>query len=266
MNQKWSRRARQAFRLPWPSLRDKLNTYRREACRCGDLGASRPDWVVLSRQLRPWLRSLQNGATPIGLGLPWITFTAIERLQQHLRPKMRVFEFGSGGSTVFFVRHGVVLYSVEHEPAWYQRVVNELAKKKIADHHLRLIEPEAPGGGIPGDPGDPESYATSDELLRNCTFRNYAASIDVHEPESFDLILVDGRSRPACLRHSVSRLKPGGLLVLDNSERLEYARGMALVDQVKWPRTDCIGPGPCNRYFWRTTIWQRPGDATPRGS
>ncbi len=48
--------------------------------------------------------SWQPGATLRVLldeGLPWITFPAMRWLHGHLRPSMSVFEWGSGGSTVF---------------------------------------------------------------------------------------------------------------------------------------------------------------------
>jgi hypothetical protein len=247
-------------------LRDNLLTYWREARKAGQMGAPKPGVRVLFRQLRPWLRSLQAGVTPMSMGLPWTTFTAIEHLQTHLRSGMKVFEFGSGGSTLFFIRQGAVVSSVEHEKIWHERVVRELASLKISGHDVRFVPPEPALETQPGDPSDPEVYATSDEVWRKYSFRNYAACIDAHAPETFDVILVDGRARPACVRHALPRLKPGGLLVLDNSERAEYARAMALVDQMKWPRTDCIGPGPCNRYFWRTTIWQKPEKDLPRAT
>lgn len=239
-------------------LRDNLRAYWCEAREAGQLGSPKPGLTTLCRQLRPWLHSLRAGVTPMDLGLPWITFTAIERLRAHLCPGMKIFEFGSGGSTLFFIRQGAIVCSVEHDKAWHERVMQEIASQKISGHNLRLVPPELNVDVPLGDPRDPEDHATSDAAWRKHSFRNYVTSIDSYAPETFDVILVDGRARPACLRHALPRLKRGGLLVLDNSERAEYDRAMVLADQMSWPRTDCIGPGPCNRYFWRTTIWQRP--------
>jgi len=238
-------------------LRDNLRDYWREVRKAGQLGSPKPGLVALCRQLRPWLHSLRDGVTPMSLGLPWVTFIAIERLRAHLRPGMKIFEFGSGGSTLFFIRQGAIVCSVEHEKAWHERVMLELASQQVSGHSVRLVSPELAADGSLGNPSDPEAYSTSDAVWRKHSFHNYVTSIDSYAPETFDVILVDGRARPACLRHALSQLKRGGLLVLDNSERVEYARAMALADQMKWPRTDFIGPGPCNRYFWRTTIWQR---------
>jgi hypothetical protein len=42
------------------------------------------------------------GRSPVDLELPWFSYSAIDALEKRLRPEHRVFEFGSGGSSVFF--------------------------------------------------------------------------------------------------------------------------------------------------------------------
>jgi predicted O-methyltransferase YrrM len=82
--------------------------------------------------------------------------------------------------------------------------------------------------------------------------------VSANPDQSFDVIVADGRARPACLRVAMPKLKPGGLLVLDNAERPWYARARAMVDAAGWKRKDHVGPGPYNQSFWETVIWQRP--------
>jgi predicted O-methyltransferase YrrM len=53
-------------------------------------------------------------------------------------------------------------------------------------------------------------------------FALYVKQIDEFPDEYFDIILIDGRARPSCIKRSVSKVKPGGLLILDNSEREYY--------------------------------------------
>lgn len=242
-----------------------LRAYWRGRRQTGRWGSPPPDAVSLYRQLRPWLRGLRAEVTPLSLGLPWITFSAIERIEAHLRPGMKVFEFGSGGSTLFFARRGAQVASVEHDQAWHVRVTESLVAQHLSVEGVRFVPPE-PAVASPGDPSDPAAYVSSDEIWLQHSFHAYVTSIDLYAPDTFDVILVDGRARPACLRHALCRLKPGGLLLLDNSERPHYAPAMALADQLAWSRTDCSGPGLCNRYFWRTTIWQRPVGSASRTS
>ncbi len=68
----------------------------------------------------------------------------------------------------------------------------------------------------------------------------------------FDLIIVDGRARSACLRRAVSLLKPeGGLLLLDNSERSHYMKD-AIVPGY-WPRYVARGP-PTETTLWLSQL------------
>jgi predicted O-methyltransferase YrrM len=53
-------------------------------------------------------------------------------------------------------------------------------------------------------------------------FRSYVEAIDAYPDASFDLVVVDGRARPSCLRQAIPKLRPRGLLVLDNSDRDYY--------------------------------------------
>src|SRR5690606_37246496 len=43
-----------------------------------------------------------NNKSPLDLELPWLTIGAILHIKRFLNKNMRVFEYGSGGSTLFF--------------------------------------------------------------------------------------------------------------------------------------------------------------------
>jgi hypothetical protein len=61
--------------------------------------------------------------------------------------------------------------------------------------------------------------------------------------QSFDMVLVDGRARIACLYRAVDKVAPGGALVLDNSDYERYQP--ALVNFLPaWRRRDFTAPGP----------------------
>jgi hypothetical protein len=122
---------------------------------------------------------------------------------------------------------------------------------------MRLIAPQpAPDTAGATDPADPASYRSSSEKYHGCLFEAYAASIDDYPAESFDLILIDGRARPSCFLHALPRVKPGGYIVWDNTERAHYAAGMRLAP-AQFAFFDFPGPSPYARFFTRTSIWQR---------
>src|SRR5688572_9711262 len=72
---------------------------------------------------------------------PWITFDAIDFLKARARPDMRVFEFGSGGSTLFWASLGAQVTSIEHNPAWYEILKPRLAGNSRIDCRLVLPQP-----------------------------------------------------------------------------------------------------------------------------
>jgi predicted O-methyltransferase YrrM len=52
-------------------------------------------------------------------------------------------------------------------------------------------------------------------------FADYVAAID-EVGGLFELIVVDGRARAACLRQAIPHLAPDGIIVFDNSNRPRY--------------------------------------------
>ena len=52
-------------------------------------------------------------------------------------------------------------------------------------------------------------------------------------------MFVDGHDRINSIKKSIDRIRHGGMLVLDDSERKNYAAGVRLL--AKWPRTIVTG-------------------------
>lgn len=134
-----------------------------------------------------------------------------------LRSDMLVFEWGMGGSTTWLADRVKHVTSVEHDPEWFSRV----PKKK--NLKCMLIPPE--DGVVRADPAVPGAYFSDDKHWSRHNFRRYASAIDDLGP--FDLIFVDGRVRPSCLMHGHSRLKVGGFLMLDDTNRAYYLQHTA---------------------------------------
>lgn len=192
-----------------------------------DAARSLPAW---------WTSTRDESRTPLGDRQPWITFAALRHLEPRIVPGCRVFEYGVGGSSAFFLDQGARLVSVDHDPDW-------AAKARAAcsgDWELHTIPPGAAEHGY-------RSHVVCG------SFREYATVIDRYS--DFEVVMVDGRARSDCLRHARAHVAPGGLLVLDNSERDRYADAASELDRLGWERKDFYGPGPYNVYFWQTTIW-----------
>ena len=210
----------------------------------------------LCRHYSLWRASNRPGASPLEDQRPWITFAAREFLEAHLRPSMRVFEYGAGGSTLFFFRRRCEVFTVEHDPAWAALTKEALLKNKFSAANLQLCPPEPDPAYAGKDPSDLDSYISSSADFKGRSFRKYADAIAGFG--ELDLVMVDGRARPSCFKSAFPKVAPGGLLLLDNAERLNYRRIHDHLNAAGWKFHDLSGPGPYNNYFWQTCIWRRP--------
>lgn len=216
--------------------------------------------LALLRAYPRWKKSVSAGADTVTLRLPWINYAAIDCLAKRLRPGDRVFEYGCGGSTLFFLDRGLRVVSVEHEEAWLSRV-RELAKTGDGATVWQglLRQPRAcPGVPSPQDLADVDGYRSANRRFAELSFEDYAGAIDTFPDAHFDTVLVDGRARPSCVKHSALKVRPGGLLLLDNTERSYYLEGSTACLS-GWAKVlDCFGPTPTQRLFTRCTLWARP--------
>lgn len=120
---------------------------------------------------------------------PWITAKAARLLQSLLKPSDVGVEFGSGRSTAWFANRMKQLTSIESNPIWYATVKSQLAEVGL---------------------GSKVDY-------RLCTDESdYAQQAQTFSAESVDFCLVDGVARDRCALNMVSKIKAGGLIVVDN--------------------------------------------------
>jgi tRNA A58 N-methylase Trm61 len=125
--------------------------------------------------------------------LPWMAKEANDFLIKNLTKDMTLLEFGSGRSTKFFANHVGNVISREHHKEWYDKVKSDLSSIDNIDYNLFK---------------NLDSYADTSDI----------------EDNSLDVVIIDGRNRGACFNNSISKLKQGGIIILDNSERyLKYS-------------------------------------------
>ncbi len=134
---------------------------------------------------------------------PWLCPGTIEFCKKHLSTSMSVLEFGSGRSSAWFAQRVGKLTSIEHDANWGKLVKSQLEKKNIANVNLRLILLDHPLS-------EPEK-----EFYEICP--SYVAILDEFADESLDFIIVDGHYRTNCARKCLSKIKPGGYLLIDDT-------------------------------------------------
>ena len=200
--------------------------------------------VTFHMFLRPrdagrWIGFFVRRKLALKLGLPWMSWRAIDYLRDELTPGQRVFEWGAGGSTVFFAERGCRVVSVESDPEWSHAVLSVLrARKCEANVSLRRV------------------FLTKDD---QGAVRDYPAV--VHTGEPWDIIVVDGPenstlSRVDCVREAARALKPGGMLLLDDAYRSAYTCVPTLLHE--WTRRSFRGLGPARLGVTQTDVYHSP--------
>ena len=144
---------------------------------------------------------------PVELELPWFSYGAIDLLEKFLRREMRVFEFGSGGSTLFFAQRTKSVSAVEDNAHWCDLVATKLAARGIDNVDLRHV---------------PVAF-TTDNAFASSEYLNAVRQ------STFDIIIVDGtewtmNARPICFHAAENQVARGGVIVVDDSWRYRDLR------------------------------------------
>lgn len=168
---------------------------------------------------RLWARSLLSVFDVqdfITLDVPWWTFASTQKVEQFLaeRPRARVFEWGSGGSTLWLAKRSESVISVEYDGSWADTM------EPLLPENVRLVR-EVPDR-LSGAPGEVGSQRMG---FRHLNFADYVDAI-VCQEGLFDLIVIDGRAREACLGKALTKLADGGVIVIDNTNRRRYRRAL----------------------------------------
>lgn len=205
------------------------------------------------RFLPTWLRTLRPGHGPLQDRLPWMSFKVIRWLDRFLKPSMHVFEYGAGGSTPFVARRVHKLVTVEHDPHWIAPVAEVLRSDGIVNCEMVLIPPvEDPSRR--NVPFGPRSYTSFSPEAAGYSFEAYVRGIDAFADKGFDLVLVDGTARPSAVAHAIPKVRPGGYLLLDDSDKEFSLSALPLLEG--FPREDFVGVNPFERYLQQTSVWR----------
>lgn len=167
-----------------------------------------------------------GGRSTVRLRAPWLPYRLVDDLAEWIGPGALVLEFGGGGSTFWFLDRGASVITVEDHDDWAALLAAEVGSRPEWELRCRVVE-----GGA------------------------YASAADDLPDGSLDLVLVDGKDRPACIRAAARKVRPGGLLLVDDVDRQEYAEALA---DVPWPRVDIIGFAPAKPSLAHTAVLTRP--------
>jgi len=152
---------------------------------------------------------------------PWFTYSAIHFLNTIELNGKRVFEYGSGFSTLYFRNRLADVTSVEDNQFW---------KNKIDDM----------------------SMSTTKSLILYKEGTEYVnAPLDFDH--TFDLIVVDGSYREECVKVAIRALSKNGMIILDNSDG--YVSSAKLLRKSGFLQIPFLGPGPMSAVLWETSLF-----------
>lgn len=205
--------------------------------------------MIISKIKNKILAAIKRRQYPEALRdqIPWITYDAKNWLESNLKKDMAVFEWGSGGSTLYLALRVKKIISIEHDGHWFEAVQRFIKKKRIINCEHYLIKPTQLNA-VP-------KYNSQNPKYKNCDFSEYCQVIDKYPDNYFDLIIIDGRARPHCIIGAKNKVKIGGYMLLDDSDRDYYQESLLSLDN--YTRKDFFGPGPYLNFPWGTSIFKR---------
>lgn len=174
-----------------------------------------------------WYQSL-NEQAPVNKDLkpiPWYTYPAIEFIEGILQPYFKVFEYGSGNSTIWYSKRVETIVTVENNKTWYDKLSFEISKNKNV------------------------------ELIYKGNLLEYPYSIQEYPNNHFDIIVIDGRSRNLCTFICWKHLNPNGIIIFDNTDRHIYNDAVIFLLSKGFKRIDFYGLIPSLPYKTCTSIF-----------
>ena len=194
------------------------------------------DSYTLSLFLKIWVSDRLLKLSPISASLPWMPYSTILKLNCIIKRDFDILETGSGGSSLFYLHRCNNLTSLEHDKKWLKELEKNISLTSFKKRWTVVLKP------LNGKSKNESPYL---QFLRQ------------QENESFDLISVDGRLRSESLKIVSHKVKKGGYLLLDNSDRNEYKEGIEFIDNLGWSKQEFYGF--CYSLEWdsKSTMWCR---------
>lgn len=190
------------------------------------------DKLAKRGQFACWLRSLftlYDLPQLVLLDTTWWNYNASNEVEKFLasRSNPLVFEWGSGASTIWLSKRAAFVVAIEHDPQWAIQV-RDMVPSNVK---VQLV--------LPGPVNSVEAPVVSMKTgFEGLDFSEYVSIIETQNIV-FDLIIIDGRAREACLHLALRHLKRDGMIVFDNVDRSRYRKSISAIESIiniNWTR------------------------------
>ncbi len=181
------------------------------------------------RLMRPILKLNYNRFRGKKKNSPWLSPVAIDFFDKFLTAEMIGLEYGSGFSTQFYAERINKIVALEHHEEWYKKI-----KKGLKETGLNNVEYRHIPKGIKRKLKTKDYFPQLHKDFEiHSAFLKYFEYVKQYPNEYFDFVIIDGRARVETGLNSMPKLKSGGVMILDNSERERYKPLMDIL--CKWP-------------------------------
>lgn len=200
---------------------------------------------------------------------PLYTTPALEFLDSIINDDWKVFEYGGGHSTRYYLDRCAEVHTVDHDDGWYSTI-----RRDSPDANVELVTGFEPtiesaidiergfyskGFDLPIKDDRDHGYNCYHGLI-NDDFKGYASTICRKPHGYFDLVVVDGMARSLCLWYAMHMVKDRGIIILDNSDRWQLNDLQCHLISSGLNRIDFWQPEhPC----WCTSFFSKRFDVQP---
>jgi hypothetical protein len=152
---------------------------------------------------------------------PYYTPGAIKIIEKLLNKTSKVFEWGSGKSSLWFSKRVGEYICVEHDQLWFDEILRHFKEKNIQNAKIRYVPSQEIDDRYFWEK-DWAYYKSLNHPPSKPEFRNYMMHIDNYPDKYFDCIVVDGRERVGCMLQALPKIKSDGFIIFDDSNRPRY--------------------------------------------
>jgi len=167
-------------------------------------------------------KSIDKNGNPI----PWCTYPFIKFIEPRLKKDFKIFEYGSGNSTLWYAKRVSEITAVENDLEWYKNVSSSMPS------NAQVIYCELKYDG---------------DYCRQVAKQN----------KLYNIIIIDGRDRNNCTKLCIESLTEDGVIVFDNSNLTQYTEAIEFLASIKFKRIDFWGLSPVTSHTNCTSIFYK---------
>ena len=155
------------------------------------------------------------------VNFPWWTYSFTDFFVLRINNSTKIFEYGSGNSTIFLSKIVNDIVAVENDKKWFDLL------RTMINKNVRLI------------------------------FKNQDSYVNSIKDDKYDVVIIDGILRNECAFKCVSNLNRGGVIVFDDSDRDDYKIAYDYLIDKGFKRIDFTGLAPCSVNKNSTSIFYK---------